>query len=135
MLRTLRVPWSKKQANTYECQFQNNDLDPAYLFPEVYSVMRVFETFQSEYRIRKLYFNHPKFVCPQSIPFSTGVKTVFSNGKNNTKSVINTRKYLPILKTMQAFLLDNQNFLDLREKSKNFSEHGIYEKFRFQKMD
>ena len=54
-----------------ECQIQNSDLDPAYFFPEVNSVMRVFETFQSEYRIRKLYFNHPKSVCSQSIPFGT----------------------------------------------------------------
>jgi hypothetical protein len=72
-----------------ECQIQNSDLDPAYFFPEVNSVMRVFETFQSEYRIRKLYLNHPKFVCLLSIPFNTRVETVFSYGRK-TQSLSST---------------------------------------------
>jgi hypothetical protein len=70
-----------------EYRFQNSDFDPTYLFPEVKSVMSVFETFRSDYHhILKLYLNHPKFVCPQSLHFGTRVETVFFNGKNNTKS-------------------------------------------------
>jgi hypothetical protein len=50
---------------------------------------------------------------------------VFSNGKNNTKSILNTGQYVPVSKTMKAFLLDNHNFFELRKKHGNYTKNMV----------
>lgn len=95
----------------------------------------VLPSVNTEYRIRKLYEQHPLFVKPVPLPLSTRHEITLRNeGDGNVVRIVskeNNAYYVPIEKTLRA-LLHDKDFFDIifNPDEDDSGNEGVYSSFR-----
>ena len=95
-------------------------------------IKKVLQAFSSEYRIRRIYEQHPLFVMPQPIRLGSRDETVlFTNENESSVRIVsrsNNAQYVSIKSTLRALLHDN-SFFNLCFEDRIY-EDGVYSCFQ-----
>lgn len=81
---------------------ENNATRRENIIAKLNLIPSVFSALETEWKVRKMYERHPRFVLPKTVKMSYNVKT----------QKFNTAQYVSIQETMQALVLD-QEFADI----------------------
>ena len=86
------------------------------------SIPEIFLDFNTEWKVQKHYNRHPRFVKPEKVRL----------GFNETTHRFNTAQYVPIRKTLQSIVLDQEiaDMLLFRQRPNSRNSNGIYEEYQ-----